>query len=81
MTKEKSEIIHYCKCGQAVRLRKRDNIWVHYGYHRQFEPYSEFLERTNHIVEIVKSIDWSDKSEITVVEWCSKKYLNQKVLQ
>ena len=54
----KLKTIYYCKCGQAVRLRKKDNKWVHYGYNRIHEPYSEFLERTNHEVEINNSVEW-----------------------
>lgn len=58
LEKPKTKTIYYCKCGQAVRLRKRDNIWIHYGYKRMNEPYSEFLERTNHPVEIADKKDW-----------------------
>ena len=54
----KTKTIYYCKCGQAVRLRKRDNVWVHYGYKRMHEPYSDFLERTNHPVEIADKKVW-----------------------
>ena len=50
--------IHYCQCGQAVRLRKRDNKWVHYGYKKMHEPYAEFLDRTAHPVEVTESKEW-----------------------
>ena len=39
-------------CNQAVRLRKRDNVWVHIGYKRMHEPYKDFIQRTNHKVEV-----------------------------
>jgi len=60
MTKNKdgTETIHYCACGQSVRLRKKDNIWVHYGWHREFETYAMFLERTNHPVKNITSQIW-----------------------
>ena len=55
---KKTKTIHYCQCGQAVRLRKRDNKWVHYGYKKMHEPYAEFLERTAHPVEVTESKEW-----------------------
>lgn len=57
---EKTKTIYYCKCGQAVRLRKKDNTWVHYGYKRMDEPYGDFLARTNHPVEITEKKEWRE---------------------
>ena len=51
--------IWYCKCNQAVRLRKRDNVWVHYGYMKINEPYADFLKRTNHKIEITDVKLWT----------------------
>ena len=56
--KNETETIYYCECGQSVRLRKKDNKWIHYGWHKQFEPYELFLERTNHPVKVVKHKVW-----------------------
>ncbi len=50
--------IYYCKCGQAVRFRKRDKKWVHQGYNRIHESYEDFLKRTNHPVEIADKKLW-----------------------
>jgi len=55
LKERKIKIIAYCKvCGQAVRQRKRDGIWIHYGWnpHAGIESYRSFLERTNHPVVI-----------------------------
>ncbi len=62
-----SETISYCKCGQAVRFRKKDNTWVHYGWKRMNEPYAWFLDRTNHPVEIKETITWKSPC-VTIVE-------------
>lgn len=52
--KDGTETIYYCECGQAIRLRKKDNTWVHYGWKRAFETYGMFLERTNHPINVSK---------------------------
>ena len=54
----KTKTIYYCECGQAVRLRKKDNKWVHYGYKKMHEPYADYLERTNHPVKIAGQKEW-----------------------
>lgn len=54
---QKTKIIYYCKCGQAVRFRKKDKKWVHI-YSPSYEPYSEFKERTNHPIDIVGKKEW-----------------------
>ena len=59
------EGIVYCKhimpdgevCGQALRFRKKDKKWVHV-YSPAYEPYGEFLKRTDHPAELGKTIDW-----------------------
>ena len=56
--KEKTKTIYYCKCGQAVKLRKKNNTLIYYGYKRMDEPYSDFLARTNHPVEIADKREW-----------------------
>ena len=55
--------LYYCKCGQLVRLRKRDKQWVHIGYNRIHEPYSDFLKRTNHPVVITHKKIWKGLKE------------------
>lgn len=54
----KTKTIYYCKCGQAIRLRKRDSQWVHYGYKKMNESYSDFLARTNHEVVVADKKEW-----------------------
>lgn len=69
MTKNKdgTETIFYCECGQAVRFRKKDKTWIHYGWHKQFEPYSWFLDRTNHPVRNITNKIWTT-SCLTIAE-------------
>ena len=55
---EKTKVIEYCECGQAVRLRKRDNKYIHIGYNKIHEAYSEFLERTNHAIQGIFCKKW-----------------------
>jgi hypothetical protein len=55
------ETIEYCECGQAVRFRKRDGVYVHTGFKKGMDTYAYFLEMTNHPVVIKEKKDW--------VEW------------
>lgn len=48
---KEDKTIKHCKCGQAVRFRKKDNKWVHYGWKSMNETYKDFLDRTNHEIE------------------------------
>ncbi len=58
---KKTKTIHYCsKCGQAVRFRKKDKLWVHFGYNRAYESYADFLKRTNHPIEGVDVKEWRE---------------------
>ena len=65
-----SETLQYCgDCHQVIRYRKKDKKWVHTGYNRIHEPYSWFLERTNHPIDESKifNINWKG-SRVTVAE-------------
>ena len=55
---EKTKVIFYCKCGQSIRFSKKENRWVHYGYKKMHEPYKDYLERTNHEVEVRDKKEW-----------------------
>jgi hypothetical protein len=66
----KIEYIHYCECGQSVRLRKRDGVWTHTGYNRIHEPYSDFLARTNHTVKLTGEVCVHQKGKFGSLSIC-----------